>query len=203
MKFIYVVIIFYSIPFYAQQSGYKIYVDSLNGFSMEIPKQYFVSTSRDGYLNDVKEYGSKKFNYSAQSKREFIDSYFPGYRHRIVIEEDDTLLAIQKLLCVNEYHIRASLVTTYNIIDSLIQFSNNNDVKVIEFHRTNVAEHPDDDETGIEGPVYSDKWGPLYFVELFAAENTMILWFDFWSYSTDYDYNICSNIISSIKLIEQ
>ena len=188
-----------SISLQAQQNNnFKQYVDTLNGFSISIPRDYAIVKNIDKDNQYIAHrYGSRRFDIKVEPKSQF----YREYNWKLSSHEKDTLLAISKINCLNTYHIRANLVDIYNRIDSLIQWNTKKDIRIIEFQRTEVVEHPDNPD-GSTGRIFYEKVGPIFFVQLNPVAGDLVITFDFLGYIYDGDIKICRDIVTSINLIE-
>lgn len=197
MKYIFFILIIYVSQIYAQQeSDLEQYVDTLHGFSMMIPNQQEIKKDKYavyGYM--ARESVEKYYKFYITTKKRFIEDFLSHYFENLYVDSTDTLFSIAKIQCINRYHLRLTGVISYFRIDSIIQSTNNHNKRIIEFHRTRVYEQPD-------GSIEYEKVGPEYFINLLTAKGEFILNFDFYFYFKEKDYNVCRNIVSSIKTFE-
>lgn len=90
MKLICLAVILYALPLFAQdECDYKLYVDSLHGFSMEIPKQLKIDKGNAYYEYISREYGSPKYKFYVSSKRQFIDDFMGYDSEKLNVESDE------------------------------------------------------------------------------------------------------------------
>ena len=199
MKLICLLLILFVLPLYAQDNcDYQLYVDTLHGFSMEIPQNQQIIkdiSHKDRY--EAKESGKILYSIYVESKTKFFEYYIGDALQEIKLDVDqsDTLLAVATVKCRNKFFLRHTGVTSFYRIDSLIQWPKYNDLRIIEYQRTLVFEKPN-------GSLKYEIVGPMFFVELFSGVDGYILEYDFSKYIKTEDYNTAKKIVSSIKVLE-
>ena len=196
MKAACLIMILYALPLYAQQEcEYKLYVDSLHGFSLQIPKQQSVKDIPGNYRYKVFEKDQEKYYFDVETKRSFINDFLILYLKEVTIESGDTLLAVAKVKARDRQHLRLTGVTSYNRINSLSDWIIDNKIRIIEFDRTLVFKQPD-------GTTENEDVGPIYYVNITTSNGNFVLTFNFHGYPRKFETDFCRKIVSSIKVIE-
>jgi hypothetical protein len=180
----------YALPLYAQDvCEFKLYVDSLHEFSMEIPinqKIEQISYAKHRYVSKVSD--KFQFKFLVQSKTNFLSTL----RDNEKLDPADTLLSMAENKCYYSLKSKGDRAEGYGRIDSLLQWTNDYNIRVIEIHRTQVFKV-------FDGSFEYEKTGPLFLVNLAPAKADIFLSFDFYDY---YNFEVINKIMSSIKVIQ-
>ena len=190
MKLICLLLILYVIPLYAQdECDYKLYVDTLHGFSMKIPrKQKIEKISYETNTYRVKMFGEFQYKFYLESKDRLLSSL----GNNVELDSSDILLSMAENKCYFSLKSRGDRAEGYGRLDSLIQWTNDYNIRIIEIQRTQVFKV-------FDGSFEYEKVGPLFLIKLITGKGEFFLSFDFYDY---YDYEAIMKIISSIKVIQ-
>ena len=117
MKLICFAVIIYAFPLYAQdECDYKLYVDSLYGFSMEVP--YNQNIEQISYAKNryrVKELEEFQYLFFIESKSIFLSSLRPDDK----LDPADTLLSIAENKCYFSLRSTGPGGASYGRVDTL------------------------------------------------------------------------------------
>jgi hypothetical protein len=206
MKLLGMILLLHTLAVYAQdECEFKLYVDSLHGFSLKIPKQQKIIDNEGAtYRYKAVELNKRKYNFDVKQKKQF-SNYWLGYTDVLIslkdlnayvdVNRNDTLLTIATFRCREKYIHRLTGTLSYFRIDSLFQWTKNNDIRIIEYHRTQVDRLQD-------GSEFTENVGPRFFLHIITLKGDFVLDFDFYNYILKDDYNIAKKIASSIKIIK-
>ena len=204
MKFLYLTVILSVFPIHAQQEcEFKLYVDSLHAFSMEIPEQEEIIDKEGAtYRYEAVESGNFKYSFDAKQKKQFSNSWL-GYSDVLLSLQDinvdvdptDSLLTFAIFKCRDKYFHKLTGVTKYYRIDDMNQWYKNNAIRILEFQRTLVYDQPD-------GSKIIENVGPRFFLHLITPKGDFVLDFNFYKYILKDDYQIAKKIVTSIKVLE-